>query len=234
MQPRLTRSSSDKMLAGVCGGLGDYFNVDPVIVRLIFVLVTLTSGIGLPVYIVLWLVMPKSDPTASANANHWLQQNVRDFSEEATRLGQQIGQEAARIGQQFGQEAREVLVAQRQQASQQRSGKPGVVDQPPPPSAYRFDPFTGQPIRPDTASTGETVNLGPLPPEIQAQYIQPVDPAQPPYTAPPRRSRNWSTLGMILIGIGGLILLEQIGINMSLVFPILLIVAGIILLRRRR
>jgi phage shock protein C len=62
MKSRLMRSRRDAVIAGVCGGLGEYFNIDPVIVRLIFVLATLTSGIGLVLYPVLWLIMPKAPP----------------------------------------------------------------------------------------------------------------------------------------------------------------------------
>lgn len=56
--PRLQRSRTDKMLGGVSGGLGVYFNVDPVIVRLIFVTLTLTTGLGVPLYIIMWIIMP--------------------------------------------------------------------------------------------------------------------------------------------------------------------------------
>ncbi len=55
---RLTRSESDRMVAGVCSGLGRYLNIDPTIVRLIFVLMFLLGGHGLLVYIILWIVMP--------------------------------------------------------------------------------------------------------------------------------------------------------------------------------
>jgi phage shock protein C len=58
----------------VCGGLGEYFNIDPVVVRLIFVLATLTSGIGFVLYPVLWLIMPKAPsgmpPTFPDTAQH--------------------------------------------------------------------------------------------------------------------------------------------------------------------
>jgi phage shock protein C len=228
MQPRLTRSSTDVMLTGVCGGMGEYFNIDPVIVRLIFVLVTLTSGIGIPVYLLLWILMPKSSTTASQQtAQHGAQQ----FGDEVARLGQQIGQELS----QFGCEAHEVLIGQRQQAAQRRQGQPGLMEQqPPPPDAYRFDPLTGQPIQPNQPAIGETVNLNIDPAQLPTQYTPPAQGPQPPYIAPPRRAKNWKTLGLILIGIGGLIFLEQIGFNLSLVFPVLLIVAGVILLRRRR
>ena len=65
MQPRLMRSRTEVIIAGVCGGLAEYFAIDPVIVRLIFVLVTLTSGIGLLVYPILWMVMPRAGAAAS-------------------------------------------------------------------------------------------------------------------------------------------------------------------------
>jgi phage shock protein PspC (stress-responsive transcriptional regulator) len=57
---RLTRSSTDKKVAGVCGGIAEYFNIDSTLVRLIFVLATLLGGPGLILYIVLWIVMPEA------------------------------------------------------------------------------------------------------------------------------------------------------------------------------
>ena len=69
MQPRLTRSRADRMISGVCGGLGHYFGVDPVIVRLIFVVLAITTFLTPLIYPVLWLIMPEegaSSPSASA------------------------------------------------------------------------------------------------------------------------------------------------------------------------
>ena len=57
-QARLMRSETDKMIAGVCGGLADYLNIDPVLVRLAFVVLFLASGIGLAIYALLWLILP--------------------------------------------------------------------------------------------------------------------------------------------------------------------------------
>jgi phage shock protein C len=59
MEKRLVRPHAGRQLAGVCVGLADYFNVDPTIVRLIFVLATLAGGPGLLLYIILALVMPE-------------------------------------------------------------------------------------------------------------------------------------------------------------------------------
>src|SRR4051812_26728878 len=55
---RLYRSRSQKMIAGVCGGLGEYFDVDPVLIRLLFVVTAFISGVGILAYIVLWIVVP--------------------------------------------------------------------------------------------------------------------------------------------------------------------------------
>jgi phage shock protein C len=67
---RLTRCDSDRMVAGVCSGLGRYLNIDPTIVRLIFVLMFLLGGHGLLVYIILWIVMPSEDrPQAVVEVN---------------------------------------------------------------------------------------------------------------------------------------------------------------------
>ncbi len=57
---RLTRSNHDKKIAGVCSGIAEYFNVDPTVVRLIFLVATLMGGPGLLLYIILWVVMPEA------------------------------------------------------------------------------------------------------------------------------------------------------------------------------
>lgn len=56
---KLVRSLTDKKIAGVCGGLGEYFNIDPVILRIIFLLSIFFGGLGLIVYIVMWFVVPE-------------------------------------------------------------------------------------------------------------------------------------------------------------------------------
>ena len=59
-QKRLYRSTQERMFAGVCGGIADYLDVDPTLVRLFFVALTLISGgQGLIIYIVLMLVVPE-------------------------------------------------------------------------------------------------------------------------------------------------------------------------------
>ncbi len=47
------------MIAGVCGGLADYFGIDPTIVRIIFVVLALAGGPGILIYLALWVILPK-------------------------------------------------------------------------------------------------------------------------------------------------------------------------------
>lgn len=60
MSQKLTRSSN-KMIAGVCAGVGEYFNIDPTIVRIVWALATLAGGAGILAYIICLLVMPQSN-----------------------------------------------------------------------------------------------------------------------------------------------------------------------------
>ena len=55
---RLYRSGKDRILGGVCGGIAEYFNVDPVLVRLLWVLISLAWGTGILLYIIAWIIIP--------------------------------------------------------------------------------------------------------------------------------------------------------------------------------
>ena len=55
---RLYRKTDSKKIAGVCLGLGEYFNVDPTLVRIVFLLVTFFWGFGIMVYLICWMAMP--------------------------------------------------------------------------------------------------------------------------------------------------------------------------------
>lgn len=62
-EKKLMRSKNDRMLAGVAAGLAEYLEIDPVLVRLIFVIIALFGGgiTGIGIYIVLWIIMPEQD-----------------------------------------------------------------------------------------------------------------------------------------------------------------------------
>jgi phage shock protein C len=58
---RLYRSRKEKMLGGVCGGLGEHMDVDPTMIRLVWAVVTVLSvGMGILVYLIAWIIIPES------------------------------------------------------------------------------------------------------------------------------------------------------------------------------
>jgi phage shock protein C len=60
MDKKLYRSRKNSMIGGVCGGLGEYLNVDPTIMRLVAVLLVFADGIGLIAYIISWIIIPRN------------------------------------------------------------------------------------------------------------------------------------------------------------------------------
>ncbi len=103
-QTRLTRSATDKVIGGVCGGLGQYFGIDPVIVRLIFVALVFAGGMSILLYPILWLIMPLSiaGPASVGGSFQEMQQvgqnMVGQLGEGARTIGARV--EAAFAGAQ--------------------------------------------------------------------------------------------------------------------------------------
>lgn len=60
-QKRLFRSNTNKMICGVCGGIAEYINIDPTIVRLLWVVFSFAGGFGLLAYIIAAIIMPISN-----------------------------------------------------------------------------------------------------------------------------------------------------------------------------
>lgn len=75
MEKRLVRKRHDRMLFGVASGLADYLNLDPAIVRLIFVILTLAHGPGLLLYLILLIIMPEEESVA-AKANGFDEEEI--------------------------------------------------------------------------------------------------------------------------------------------------------------
>ncbi|MGD0342796.1 MAG: PspC domain-containing protein [Bacteroidales bacterium] len=61
---RMYRDPDHRMIGGVCAGMGAYWNMDPWIVRLIFVVITMFGGLGLLIYLILYIVLPEAKTTA--------------------------------------------------------------------------------------------------------------------------------------------------------------------------
>jgi phage shock protein C len=67
MEKKLVRSTNDQMVAGVAAGIAQYFNIDPTIIRLLFVLMAITGGHGLLVYLIMWMIMPEATVGSKAD-----------------------------------------------------------------------------------------------------------------------------------------------------------------------
>ena len=63
---RLYRSTTDRKIAGVCGGLAEHLGVDPTLVRVLWFLAMLLAGTGFLAYVILWIALPEGEPTPSA------------------------------------------------------------------------------------------------------------------------------------------------------------------------
>jgi phage shock protein C len=78
------------MISGVCGGLAEYFEVDPVLMRLLVVVGTvLSGGLGLFIYIVLWIIMPKEGEEIAPRSARW-RQSAEEIAFEARRIGSDV------------------------------------------------------------------------------------------------------------------------------------------------
>ena len=69
MARRLVRKTGNAVLGGVAAGFGEYLDVDPVLIRLMFILLCLAGGSGLLIYLVCWLIMPRDDEPAGRAAD---------------------------------------------------------------------------------------------------------------------------------------------------------------------
>jgi len=83
---KLYRSRTNLVVAGVCSGLAEYLEIDPILVRLAFVLLTLVTGMGLVAYILLWILTPYKDEGTMAST-----ETVKSGAEEIAERAREIG-----------------------------------------------------------------------------------------------------------------------------------------------
>jgi phage shock protein C len=90
---RLMRSRRERMWAGVAGGMAEYFDLDPNLVRLLWVVATVLShGAGVAVYILFWVILPRDDRAPDVEGHNW-----RDWSDEFHSETQRLAEEARRM-----------------------------------------------------------------------------------------------------------------------------------------
>jgi phage shock protein C len=85
---RLYRSEKNRVIAGVAGGLGEFFGIDPTIVRVVFVLFTLLWGGGILLYFILWVIIPTESSVKKDSLEARVQQNVREMQDKAEKFAQ--------------------------------------------------------------------------------------------------------------------------------------------------
>jgi phage shock protein PspC (stress-responsive transcriptional regulator) len=88
-ETRLTRNSNDKIIAGVAGGIASYLAIDPIWVRVAFLILLFASGIGFPIYLILWIVMPLDD--GSDESEDAIQKNISDIGETISSSVNRLG-----------------------------------------------------------------------------------------------------------------------------------------------
>ena len=85
MKKKLYRSKKDKMIAGVCGGIAEYFDVDSTLVRLLTVIFILLGGAGVVVYIIAWIIIPETPEQVSddkSNKREEPKEKIKKVAEE--------------------------------------------------------------------------------------------------------------------------------------------------------
>jgi phage shock protein C len=68
---KVLRSNKDFVIAGVCGGLAEYFKIDPIIIRIIFIVLSFGGGSGILIYVILWLVLPMQSGIKKENLSNF-------------------------------------------------------------------------------------------------------------------------------------------------------------------
>lgn len=82
---RLYRSQDERVIAGVAGGLAQYFDLDPIIPRILFVLLTLANGAGLITYLILWVILPKKSAIGGVSEKV-MKENVEEIKDKAEEM----------------------------------------------------------------------------------------------------------------------------------------------------
>lgn len=210
MHDKLMRSRHDRMIAGVCAGLGNYFDIDPTIVRLVMALL-LVTGIGVLMYPLLWLLMPTEPPS--------MLPSVPPLGLDTTwqPLDQQFNPRAPdsaplRFDPYTGQPIR----------FDPYTGRPVQSTQP------LIDADAPQ------AATGATVQLQDDPTGTAAPVQAPAPPTYTPPVVAGRTHSRRPLLGFLLVAGGIAAFADQLNLQLDYLFPVALIALGVFMLLRQR
>lgn len=195
------------MWAGVAGGLAEYFEIDPALVRLMWVAATVvTGGLAVPVYILAWIILPRDDRPPVSGPYAW-----RDWSQEFHAETQRLAEEARRVAGEWHGPAR---------------GDPWRPPQAAPPSME--EGVSGRDPATDKGAPTSSTAAEPNPVAWQSTpYVEP----QRNHHSRPRSA------GVVLVGLGVLLLAANVGIfnwlEWRYMWPLIFIGLGVILLARQ-
>ncbi|MBN1399375.1 MAG: PspC domain-containing protein [Anaerolineae bacterium] len=107
---RYYRSDTDKIIAGVCGGLAKTLRISPLLLRIAFVIAAMINGIGLVAYVLLWLFMAP-EHTAFENTDEMVRQNVQEMRQRARELGRDAQHALGGTGRENESSNNRILIA---------------------------------------------------------------------------------------------------------------------------
>lgn len=263
MEPnrKLYRSSTDRMITGVCGGLAEHLELDSTLVRLVFVLLVLVSGLGILAYLVLALVVPRDDRPQETTRES-IRHGARELGERAREMADELSSKARKHGgssEVAGHEARGGSSGREAETSPSMTEekKGDMTEEPKNAGQEPSEETPGEPKLQRSAGEEET-RSGKVTPEqtggggpsadkddaeaptVRAGAARPVAArAEPSRRTRPTSHRGSFFIGLVLIIIGVWFLLQNLGLDwlwwldLGIVWPVLLIVLGALLLWRR-
>ena len=113
---RLFRNPEEEVVGGVCSGIAAYFGIeDPLWVRLLFVIITISGGLGIPAYLILWAILPAADsasdrlamrgePINVSNIGKIIEEEIDNIADTVSDFGNEFGSKKKSIRQQAPQE----------------------------------------------------------------------------------------------------------------------------------
>lgn len=90
VEKKLYRSKKNRVIAGIAGGLGEYFDIDPVLVRVVFLGVTVLGGAGVLVYLLMWLIIPSEGSSGRPLEKDTIEENVKEVSGTAMAYAEEF------------------------------------------------------------------------------------------------------------------------------------------------
>jgi phage shock protein PspC (stress-responsive transcriptional regulator) len=206
------------MWAGVSGGIAEYFDIDPALVRLMWVAAAVVSGgLAIPVYILAWIILPRDDRAPAAGPPAW-----RDWSQEFHAETQRLAEEARRMAGEW-QEPQAPQTPTQTTTTEDGWGA-RAASTPTAEPAVKHDPATDKGM------------------PVSAAYVEPAPTAWAPPTEDldaqrNHRGRHPKSAGVVLVGLGVLFLAANAGIfswiEWRYMWPVILIGLGVVLLSRQ-